>query len=107
TSTPAGRELVEGATRLDDDLHALKALPYRVTTVAGDGWATVGDASGFIDPFYSPGLDWAALTITKTVGLIGRNASTAVIDKHNRDFRIGFARWFDALYRDKYYSMGD
>jgi flavin-dependent dehydrogenase len=106
-SYPAGRELLLGATRVEDDLHALKALPYRVTTIAGDGWATVGDAAGFIDPFYSPGLDWAAITVLKTVDLIGRKASGAAIERHNRDFRIGFARWFEALYRDKYYSMGD
>jgi len=115
TSFPAGRELVECATRVEDDLHALKALPYRVTQVAGPGWATVGDASGFIDPFYSPGLDWAALTVTKTVNLIGRALARPVSDpatgmdlaKHNREFTVGFMRWFDALYRDKYYYIGD
>ena len=115
TSFPAGRELVEHATRVEDDLHALKALPYRVTKFADDGWATVGDAAGFIDPFYSPGLDWAAITITKTVDLIGRSmkqGSTAAsmagpIVKHNRDFTVGFTRWFEALYLDKYYYLGD
>jgi len=114
-SYPAGRELVEHAVRVEGDLHALKALPYRVSQLAGDGWATVGDASGFIDPFYSPGLDWAALTVTKTVDLISEalrpgaspQATAQAIDVHNRNFTIGFARWFDALYRDKYYYLGD
>jgi len=114
-SYAAGRELVAHATRVEDDLHALKALPYRVRQLADDGWATVGDASGFIDPFYSPGLDWAGLTITKTVGLIERSlapgssptATAAAVKRHNRDFTVGFSRWFDALYRDKYFSMGD
>jgi flavin-dependent dehydrogenase len=114
-SYPAGRELVTGATRVEDDLHALKGLPYRLTQVAGDGWATVGDAAGFIDPFYSPGLDWAALTVVKTVNLIGAAlapgaspmATAAALATHNREFTVGFSRWFDALYRDKYYSLGD
>jgi flavin-dependent dehydrogenase len=114
-SFPAGRELLEGATRVEDDLHALKALPYSVTRVLDDGWAAVGDAAGFIDPFYSPGLDWAALTITKSVALIGSSlregpgasADVRAIARHNREFTVGFSRWFEALYRDKYYSMGD
>ncbi len=115
TSHPAGRELVAGATRVENDLHALKALPYRVAQVAGDGWAAVGDAAGFIDPFYSPGLDWAALTVTKTVALIGRvlqagaegPATAKALAKHNREFTVGFSRWFEALYLDKYYVIGD
>jgi flavin-dependent dehydrogenase len=115
TSFPSGRELVAGATRVEDDLHALKALPYRVARVADDGWAAVGDAAGFIDPFYSPGLDWAALTVTKTVDLIGRSlrgqttaaAMSSAIARHNREFTVGFRRWFEALYLDKYYVIGD
>ena len=115
TSFPAGRELVAEATRVEDDLHALKALPYRVTQVADDGWAAVGDAAGFIDPFYSPGLDWAALTVTKTVDLIAsalrpgatRAATSQALSRHNREFTVGFSRWFEALYRDKYYVIGD
>ncbi len=114
-SRPSGRELVAGATRVEDDLHALKALPYRVAQVAGDGWAAVGDAAGFIDPFYSPGLDWAALTVTKTVDLIGRvlkhggagPAAAEALARHNREFTVGFSRWFEALYLDKYYVIGD
>ena len=115
TSHPAGRELVAGATRVLGDLHALKALPYRLGQVAGEGWAAVGDAAGFIDPFYSPGLDWAALTVTKTVDLIRlvlgggatEPAKTAALARHNREFTVGFSRWFEALYLDKYYVIGD
>ena len=115
TSRPAGRELVTGATRVEDDLHALKALPYRIAQVAGEGWAAVGDAAGFMDPFYSPGLDWAALTVTKTVDLIGRvleggatgTATAEALARHNREFTVGFSRWFEALYLDKYYVIGD
>jgi hypothetical protein len=115
SSFPAGRELTAGATRVEDDLHALKGLPYRVTQLAGDGWAAVGDAAGFIDPFYSPGLDWAALTVTKTVDLIGDAlrerasdmTSAEALARHNREFTVGFSRWFEALYLDKYYVIGD
>jgi flavin-dependent dehydrogenase len=112
SSFPSGRELTAGAARVEDDLHALKVLPYRVTRVADDGWAAVGDAAGFIDPFYSPGLDWAAITVTKTVDLIGHSlrdatATAEALARHNLEFTVGFSRWFEALYRDKYYVIGD
>jgi flavin-dependent dehydrogenase len=115
SSFPAGRELVLGASRVEDDLHALKALPYRLTQVVDDGWAAVGDAAGFIDPFYSPGLDWSCLTVTKTVRLIGRSlrgevagpAKAEALARHNREFTVGFRRWVEALYLDKYYVIGD
>ena len=113
-SFPAGRELMERAVRLDDDLHALNALPYRVRRVMGDGWAMVGDAAGFIDPFYSPGLDWGSLTVSRTSALVAKACRMADgrparddIERHNSEFTVGLARWFEALYLDKYYYLGD
>lgn len=110
-SFPAGRELMERAERLPDDLHALRHLPYRVRRTMGDGWALVGDAAGFIDPFYSPGLDWAALTIGGATAVILKSLAGgdagADIASHNARYGRGFERWFEALYRDKYFYMGD
>ena len=54
----------------EDDVHYRKNLPYYSTTFAGDGFSIVGDAAGFIDPFYSPGLDWIAYTASATADLI-------------------------------------
>lgn len=114
-SFPAGRELMRDAVRREGDLHALRHLPYRVERVIGDGWAMVGDAAGFIDPFYSPGLDWAACTISRVTDLIagdltgrlGPQARRAAIEAHNADFTRSFERWLRALYVDKYYYLGD
>jgi flavin-dependent dehydrogenase len=110
-SLPAGREMMEKAERLEGDLHQLNALPYRVSQLMGDGWTMVGDASGFIDPFYSPGLDWASLTITKCTEVIARSLRgedcASQIARHNAEFTMGFDRWFKAVYQDKYYYMGD
>ncbi len=110
-SIPAGRELLGDATRIEGDLHSLSGLPYRVNRVMGDGWAAVGDAAGFLDPFYSTGLDWAAMTAVKTGEIIARAPSgeelRRSIDRHNRDLLRGFDRWFEAIYRDKYFYMGD
>jgi len=110
-STPAGRELLAGAIRREADLHLLNHLPFSVRRIAGDGWAMVGDAAGFIDPFYSPGLDWAGLTCTKTCRLVldaRRGDGVAeMLERHNREFTRGFRRWLEALYLDKYYYLGD
>jgi flavin-dependent dehydrogenase len=110
-SVPYGRELLEGAEAVPDDLHALRNLPYRVTRYAGDGWAVVGDAGGFFDPLYSMGLDFAAISATWTSRLVcatlcGHDVR-AKVERHNRAFATGRRRWFEAIYRDKYLYLGD
>ncbi|HKY31564.1 MAG TPA: NAD(P)/FAD-dependent oxidoreductase [Candidatus Polarisedimenticolia bacterium] len=114
-SVPACAELMKDAVRRDGDLHVLHDLPYRVGRLMGDGWAMVGDAAGFIDPFYSPGLDWASLTVSRATAVIGASLGgrlegsplQAAVARHNRDFTRSFRRWVDALYVDKYFYMGD
>src|ERR1051326_945866 len=54
---PVGREIFASAHVIEGDVHALSMLPYHSEKVCGPGWATVGDAAGFLDPLYSPGLD--------------------------------------------------
>ena len=39
-------------------------MPY------GPGWALVGDAAAFLDPYYSPGLDHAAFSVEASVALV-------------------------------------
>ena len=36
-----------------------KRLAYRLPQVAGRGWLAIGNASGFTNPIYSPGMKWA------------------------------------------------
>ena len=45
------------ATAIDGDCRSYGHLPYFVDKYIGPGWTCVGDAGGFLDPFYSPGLD--------------------------------------------------
>jgi hypothetical protein len=88
-----------------------KTLPYSSTTIAGDGFALVGDAAGFIDPFYSPGIDWLSFTVSATVDLIAAQQRGEMmaqpIERHNRDFANSYYRWFKAIYLDKYHYMGE
>lgn len=108
---PVGRELMADAQWLEGDVHWRKNLPYYSTTFAGDGFALVGDAGAFIDPFYSPGMDWVSFTSWSSVQLIlaqlrGENLAP-LLEKHNRNFSRSHQRWFAAIYKDKYEYMGD
>lgn len=108
---PVGREMLKNATFVDGDVHFRRDCAYRASALAGNGWALVGDAAGFIDPFYSPGMDWITFTACSTAALIdqcsrGRRASERVA-RHNRRFAQCYTRWFESIYRDKYFYIGD
>jgi flavin-dependent dehydrogenase len=108
---PVGREIMGDAQWRESDVHWRKNLPYYSTTFAGDGFALVGDAGGFIDPFYSPGMDWVSFTSWSTAQLIlaqQRGEELApMIAKHNQSFSRSYQRWFEAIYKDKYEYIGD
>lgn len=111
---PVGREMFSEAKAIEGDQRAFSQLPYRVSEVAGNGWACVGDASGFIDPLYSPGLDFCAFTAASVTDLISRHLtglndaqSRESIADYNRRFRFCFQSWFECIYRDKYFYLGD
>jgi flavin-dependent dehydrogenase len=108
---PVGNALLADAQWLEGDVHWRKNLPYFSTTYAGDGFALVGDAGAFIDPFYSPGMDWVSFTATATSSLViaqQRGESLEpLIERHNADFTRSYQRWFEAVYQDKYYYLGD
>ncbi len=108
---PAAREMLAEATFDETDVHWRKNLPYSSTTFAGDGFVLVGDAAAFIDPFYSPGMDWIAFTATRAADLITAQRSgepiAERIEAHNRDFTRSYRCWFEALYKDKYEYMGE
>ena len=66
---PVGREmLVDARVRRDAIVHWRRNLAYYSTTFAGDGFVLVGDAAAFMDPFYSPGMDWISFTATQRGG---------------------------------------
>jgi flavin-dependent dehydrogenase len=108
---PVAREMLENAHYVPEDLHYRKNLAYYSNTFAGDGFTLVGDAAAFIDPFYSPGMDWISFTASRAADTITRQrAGEPVADlteSHNRDLTLCHNRWFDALYRDKYQYLGE
>ncbi len=108
---PALAELLEGAEPRLDDLRFYSHLAYATSQYMGRGWALVGDAGAFLDPYYSPGLDHAAFTAEATVEIIKQDAMgkdvSALITEHNATFIRSYWRFFRAVYKDKYYYMGE
>lgn len=108
---PVGREMLGAAEVVEGDERAYSALAYHSEKIAGDGWVCVGDAAGFIDPFYSPGLDFCAFTSSGAAALIERSLGgedvCAAAEEYNARFQFCYRAWFEGIYRDKYYYMGD
>jgi flavin-dependent dehydrogenase len=108
---PVAREMLEEASFDPEDTHWRKNLAYYSTTFAGDGFVLVGDAAGFLDPFYSPGMDWISFTASCATELItaqqrGERIEERIV-RFNRDFGVSYRSWFEALYKDKYEYMGE
>ena len=108
---PVGREMLAEAQCDEGDVHWRRNLAYYSTTFAGDGFVLVGDAAAFMDPFYSPGMDWISFTVSAAADIITtqrRGEPMAErIAKHNRDFAVSHRSWFEAVYKDKYEYMGE
>jgi flavin-dependent dehydrogenase len=108
---PAAREMLAEATIEEGDVHWRKNLAYYSNTFGGDGFVLVGDAAAFMDPFYSPGMDWISFTATGAADLITAQRMgepmAERIEGHNRDFARCHRCWFEALYKDKYEYMGE
>jgi flavin-dependent dehydrogenase len=104
-------QLLEGSQIRSDDFRYYSHLPYVTKQYMGEGWALVGDAAAFIDPYYSPGLDHAAFSVEATVEIIKKQTSSSdvamMIREHNETFLRSYDRFFRAAYRDKYYYMGE
>ncbi len=112
---PALAELLDGATLRGEDLRGYSQLAYVSRQFAGPGWALLGDAAAFLDPYYSPGLDHVGFTVEATVALVlaemAAESKRAEIEKtiavHNETFVRSYERFFRAIYQDKYYYMGE
>ncbi len=108
---PVAREMLADAHLIEGDVHWRKDLAYFSTKFAGDGFVLVGDAAGFIDPFYSPGMDWISFTATCAAELITAQRDgeplAGQIEHHNNAFSLSYHSWFQAVYQDKYEYMGE
>lgn len=112
---PGLRELVARATLDEADFRSYAHLAYSASQYMDRGWALVGDAAAFLDPYYSPGLDHASLSTYATAKLIEEDLLGKLdeaclgreIADHNERFQRSYRRWFTGLYQDKYEVFGD
>lgn len=87
---PAVKERVSMGKRITG-YFATRDYSYRCTKVAGDGWVTVGDAFGFLDPLYSSGVLLALRS--------GEMAADAIVEGLAKGDTSGaqLGKWGDAL----------
>ncbi len=108
---PVAAEILKDAEYDTEDVHWRRNLAYYSTTFSGDGFVLVGDAAAFMDPFYSPGMDWISFSTSSAANLITRQRSggcmKTLVPQHNRDFGICHRRWFNSVYKDKYHYMAE
>ena len=108
---PAAAELLAGARMREEDLRTFSNLAYVTRQYMGNGWALLGDAAAFLDPYYSPGLDHASFSVEATVEIVkaqtaGEDVSARVVE-HNETFLRSYHRFFRSIYKDKYFYMGE
>ncbi|MBE7494441.1 MAG: tryptophan 7-halogenase [Verrucomicrobiaceae bacterium] len=108
---PVGRLMFEHAKPDEDDVFYYKNLIYRADRVAGNRWVIVGDAAGFMDPLYSHGLDFCGHTVSAATAMILRELKgecvKETVDYLNMAYPRSWRLWFEALYKDKYFYLGD
>jgi hypothetical protein len=113
-SIPALAELLDGATPRSEDFRHYSRLAYCTRQYMGRGWAMVGDAAAFLDPYYSPGLDHVGFSVDATVEIVreqSRGLAGELLDRriaaHNEEFLRSYRRFFAAVFKDKYFYMGE
>jgi flavin-dependent dehydrogenase len=111
-ANPLMAELTAGARMRAEDLRTYSNLAYFTRQYMGNGWALVGDAAAFLDPYYSPGLDHASFSVEATVEIVkahtaGEGDIGPRIAQHNEVFLRSYHRFFESVYKDKYYYMGE
>ncbi len=113
-ANPLTKELLTHATPVEGDCRTYGHLAYLVDSFVGPGWTCVGDAGGFLDPFYSPGLDQMSFSVYARIPLIERALKGTPAPEmaeeyalHNRRYARYFAYFYEAIFRDKYHVLGD
>ena len=108
---PVGRLMIEEAEPIEGDTFYYKGLPYYTEQMAGNRWAMVGDAAGFIDPLYSQGLDYCGHTVYAVTKMIKRahmgEDVSATAEYLKGAYKRSYRLWFESLYKGKYENLGD
>ncbi|BDS07781.1 hypothetical protein NT6N_28210 [Oceaniferula spumae] len=108
---PIGNLMFKDAVAVENDNRYYKGLPYYSEKIAGDGWTIAGDAAGFMDPLYSQGLDFCSHTVYTSYVLMRKHFNGECLKeemmKRDGEYKRSYFYWFDAIYKNKYYYIGD
>ena len=77
---------------------------------SGDRWALTGEAGLFLDPFYSPGSDFIAISNTYICDLIEKDRAGHPIAAHAEIYQQLYFSFYEntlTLYQDQYPIFGD
>ncbi|WP_115584615.1 NAD(P)/FAD-dependent oxidoreductase [Xanthomonas dyei] len=96
--------------RLQDFLF-LRNFSYGCKQVfSSQRWALTGEAGGFLDPFYSPGSDFIAISNTYICELIGRDRAGRSLSPYTELYEQLYFSFYEntlTLYQDQYALFGD
>jgi flavin-dependent dehydrogenase len=102
---------LEDKRHLLQDFIALRKFSYGCKQVfSGSRWALTGEAGVFLDPFYSPGSDFIAISNTYITELIAKDLAGehfAPFARIYEQFYFSFYRSTLALYTNQYPIFGD
>lgn len=102
---------LESKQNLLQDFAFLKHFSYSCKKVfSGSRWALTGEAGVFLDPFYSPGSDFIAISNTYITELIALDRARQPISTHARIYEQFFMSFYEStmsLYRGQYPLFGD
>ncbi len=93
------------------DFAFLKHFSYGCRQLfSGSRWAITGEAGVFLDPFYSPGGDFIAISNTYITDLVARDRAGQPVAPYARIYEQFFMSFHEStmsLYRDQYRIFGD
>ena len=108
---PRLAEIVDGARDKLQDFIALRRFSYGCKRVFSPRrWALTGEAGLFLDPFYSPGTDFIAISNTYITDLVARERAGESIEMLAHIYEQIYFSFYEstlALYRDQYAMFGD
>lgn len=103
------RDIAEGGGELQD-FRYLRHFSHGARAVySGQRWALTGEAGVFLDPFYSPGSDFIAISNTYITDLVLRDFAGENIARRARLYERSYFSFYEsslALYRGQYPLFG-
>lgn len=107
---PLCHRAIENASGELQDFLSLRRYSHGCRQVfSADRWALTGEAGVFLDPFYSPGTDFIAISNTYICDLIRRDLAGDSIKRRARLYERAFFSFYESslnLYRDQYSLFG-